>query len=47
MAKLYSKRKLAPKKMLPKKETVNFILSYSKALRIVKVDDVNFEIISN
>lgn len=47
MAKLYTKKKNATPKMLPKKETVNFILNYSKALRIVKVDDVNFEIISN
>jgi len=47
MAKLYTKKKNATPKMLPKKETVNFILNYSKALRIVKVDDVNFEIIAN
>lgn len=47
MAKLYTKKKKATPKMLPKKETVNFILSYSKALRIVKVGDVNFETIAN
>jgi hypothetical protein len=47
MAKLYTKKKNATPKMLPKKETVNFILSYSKALRIVKVGEVNFETISN
>ena len=32
MAKLYSKKKLASTKMLPKKETIQFILNYSKAL---------------
>ncbi|MGH2664418.1 hypothetical protein [Flavobacterium sp.] len=47
MAKLYTKKKKATPKMLPKKETVNFILNYSKALRIVKVGDVNFETIAN
>ncbi|MEO8517444.1 MAG: hypothetical protein ABI426_11890 [Flavobacterium sp.] len=47
MAKLYTKKKNANPKMLPKKETVNFILNYSKALRIVKVGEVDFEIISN
>ena len=47
MAKLYSKKALATKKMLPKRETVNFILNYSKALNIVKVGNLNFEIIAN
>jgi hypothetical protein len=47
MAKLYSKRTLATTKMLPKKETVNFILNYSKALNIIKVGNKNFEIIAN
>jgi hypothetical protein len=47
MAKLYSKKELASKKMLPKKETVCFILNYSKALNIVKIGNCNFEIIAN
>ena len=47
MAKLYSKKKLASTKMLPKKETIQFILSYSKALRIVKIGNMNFENIAN
>ncbi len=47
MAKLYSQKALANTKMLPKKETVNFLLNYSKVLRIVKVGNLNFEIIAN
>ncbi|MEQ3661592.1 MAG: hypothetical protein ABNG98_04030 [Flavobacterium sp.] len=47
MAKLYSKKKLATNKMLPKKETISFILNYSKALRIEKVGKLTFEIIAN
>lgn len=47
MAKLYSKKSLAATKMLPKKETVQFLLNYSKALNIVKVGNQNFQIIAN
>jgi hypothetical protein len=47
MAKLYSKKELVSKKMLPKKETISFILNYSKALNIVKVGNYSFEIIAN
>lgn len=48
MAKIYSEKKLAaPKKMLPKKETVNFILNYSKALKIVKTENGTYENIAN
>lgn len=47
MAKLYTKNALATTKMLPKKETINFILNYSKALNIVKVGNKNFELIAN
>lgn len=47
MAKLYSKKKLAINRMLPKKETISFILNYSKALRIQKVGNLTFEIIVN
>ncbi len=47
MAKLYSKKKLAAPKMLPKKETVDFILNYSKALKIVKTSNGTYENIAN
>jgi hypothetical protein len=47
MAKLYSKKALANSKMLPKKETISFILNYSKALNIIKIGRQNFEIIAN
>ena len=47
MAKIYSKKKNEILKMLPKKETVNFILSYSKALRINKIGEGTFETILN
>lgn len=48
MAKLYSKKKKAAHEMLPKKETVDFILNYSKALKIVKTsDNIIFESIAN
>lgn len=47
MAKLYSKRKLAPKKMLPKKQTIQLILQYSCALNIIKVGKMNFDSIAN
>ncbi|MBV2196623.1 hypothetical protein [Flavobacterium sp.] len=47
MAKLYSKKKLATQKMKPKKETISFLLNYSKALSIHKVGTSSFEIIAN
>ena len=47
MAKLYSKKKKANPEMSPKKETVNFLLNYSKALSITKVGDLTFENIAN
>ncbi|MBY0487745.1 MAG: hypothetical protein K2P85_11240 [Flavobacteriaceae bacterium] len=47
MAKIYSKKTLATTKMLPKKDTISFILNYSKALKVVKVGSMNFEIIAN
>jgi hypothetical protein len=47
MAKLYSKKKNATPKMAPKKETISFLLSYSKALNITKVGDLTFENIAN
>ena len=47
MAKLYTQKELANTKMLPKKETVNFLLNYSKVLKIIKVGNLNFEILAN
>ena len=47
MAKIYSKKSLVINKMKPKKETISFLLNYSKALSVLKVDDKSFEIISN
>lgn len=45
MAKLYSEKKL--KKMNPKKETINFLLNYSKALRVSTYKKIQFESILN
>lgn len=47
MAKLYTKKTNATQEMLPKKETVSFILNYSKALKVVKVAEKEFELIAN
>jgi hypothetical protein len=47
MAKLYSKKALAATTMLPKKETIQFILNYSKALTIMKIGNKNYKIIAN
>ncbi|MCL5129100.1 hypothetical protein [Algibacter sp. L4_22] len=48
MEKIYSKESVGnPKKREPSKETVNFILSYSKALKIVKYKHLEFETLLN
>lgn len=47
MAKIYSTKTLANKTMKPKKETVSFLLNYSKALSVIKVKNLSFEIIAN
>jgi hypothetical protein len=47
MAKIYSKKALVTKNLKPSKEVVSFLLSYSQALTIVKIDDRSFEIIAN
>lgn len=47
MAKIYSKRTLATKNLKPKKEVISFLLNYSQALNVVKIDDKSFEIIAN
>ena len=47
MAKTYSKKSLVTKKMKPEKEVVSFLLSYSKALKVIKTENNSFEIIAN
>lgn len=47
MAKIYSKKIVASNTMKPKKETISFLLNYSKALSVIKVNDKSFEIIAN
>ena len=47
MAKIYSKKALVSQAMKPSPETISFLLSYSKALSIIKTNDFSFEIISN
>ncbi len=47
MAKIYSKQALEVSKKLPKKETIQFLLNYSKALNILKVGKMSIEILAN
>ena len=47
MAKIYSKDASEISKKLPKKDTIRFLLNYSKALRIVKIGNQSFEILAN
>ena len=47
MAKIYSQKKATAEKMLPKKETIQLILQYSKVLKIVTVGEMTFESIAN
>jgi hypothetical protein len=47
MAKLYSKKSKGNAKLLPKKQTIDFLLNYSKSLSILKIGKLNFETIAN
>ncbi len=47
MAKIYSKKKLVTTTMKPKKETISFLLNYSKALTYLKVGKMKIETIAN
>ena len=47
MAKIYSQKKQVNTNMKPKKEVIAFLLNYSKALHVVKVEDKCFEMIVN
>ena len=47
MANLYISDSSKKKQLKPSKETLDFILSYSKALSVTKHKDLMFEMISN
>lgn len=47
MAKIYSKKTLVTNTMKPKKETISFLLNYSKAMSFIKVGKMNIETIAN
>ena len=47
MEKNYSKALKTAKKMKPDKEVVSFLLNYSKALKIVKIEGRVIEVIVN
>lgn len=47
MAKLYIKKNVTPSKMKPKKETVSFLLNYSKALTFISTGNMLIETILN
>jgi hypothetical protein len=47
MAKIYSNQALEISKKLPKKETIQFLLNYSKALNVIKVGKMSIEILAN
>lgn len=47
MAKIYSEKPVTASTMSPKKETINFLISYSKALKIVRAGKMTFECVVN
>ena len=47
MAKIYTKKTETQNKVLPKKETVDLILQFSKAYSVLKVGKLKIENISN
>jgi hypothetical protein len=47
MGKLYAKKRQSIKEMKPSKSAVSFILSYSQAMKMVKVGNLTFENIAN
>jgi hypothetical protein len=47
MAKLYSKKTPIKNDLVPKEETVNFLLSYSKALSVINCNKLKFEALLN
>ncbi len=47
MAKIYSENSKMNKKMIPKDETINFVLNYSKALSVISYKNLKFEALLN
>ena len=47
MAKIYSENSKTNKKMIPKDETISFILNYSKALSVISYKKMKFEALLN
>lgn len=47
MAKIYSKKTFLNSPMKPKKETISFLLNYSKATRFYVAGKMNVEVIVN
>ena len=47
MPKLYAENSNKINDLKPKNETIKFILNYSKALKIIKIDSFDFELINN
>ena len=47
MDKIYSKKSLVIKPMKPKKETISFLLNYSKALTVFSAGGMLIETIAN
>lgn len=47
MAKIYSKKQKELPKMQPKKETISFLLDFSKSLNVLETKIGKFEFIAN
>lgn len=47
MPKLYSKNSSEMKSLIPKKETISFLLGYSKALHVVHAKKLTFDVVLN
>ena len=47
MAKLYSECSKTNETLNPKKETVDFLLNYSKALSVIHCNNLKFEALQN
>ena len=48
MAKLYSQQqKHQSSKLVPKEETINYLLNYSKALSVIKYNKLSFNTLLN
>ena len=47
MAKLYPECPQKKDELNPKKETIHFLLSYSKALSVIKCNNLKFEALQN